>query len=65
LPHGMVLHLQRLLADSRIDAYERDHFVKALEGEPDLSAKQRSEVIRLIDSWFARDADMKAPKDSP
>lgn len=59
LPHGMVLQLQRLLADGRIDGYERDHFVAALEQERSLTARQRAEVARVVDSWFARDAGQK------
>ncbi|MBI2076937.1 MAG: hypothetical protein HYT80_01005 [Euryarchaeota archaeon] len=60
LPHGMVLRLQKVLADARIDEYEREHFLSALKHETSLTRGQRVEVERLIDGWFARDAAVRA-----
>lgn len=57
LPHGMVLHLQRLLTDARIDDYERDHFLAALELESSLTNRQKAEVAAVVDSWFTLDAN--------
>lgn len=57
LPHGMVLQLQRLLADARVDEYERDHLMAALDQETSLTPGQKDEVRRVIDGWYARDAD--------
>ncbi len=56
LPHGMVVSLQRLLADARVDEWERKHFIEALEKEKDLSSAQRATARKVIDDWFARDA---------
>jgi hypothetical protein len=61
LPHGLVLQLQRLLVDSRVDAWERSHFLDALEREKDLTKFQKQDVKRLIDSWFTRDAATLPP----
>lgn len=56
LPHGMVLHLHRLLDDARIDSFERAHFLAALEAESSITRDQKAHVRAVIDEWFARDA---------
>lgn len=56
LPYGMVVHLQRLLADARVDEWERTHFLDALGHQAELSEPQRALARRIIDEWFARDS---------
>lgn len=55
LPHGMVRSLQAMLADGRINAWERRTLLEALERERTLTADQRAQTKALIDTWFARD----------
>lgn len=55
LPHGMVVQLQRLLADARVDEWEREQFSAALDAQNDLSPAQRRKARKVIDDWFARD----------
>lgn len=55
LPHGMVLRLEDMLADARINAWEREHFLKALDAEGTLTDEQKERVRNLIDDWFERD----------
>ncbi len=59
LPHGMVQHLRRLLHDGKIDAWERSHFLDALERETTLNKTQRQQVRSLVEGWFARDAQTR------
>lgn len=56
LSHGLVLRLKRMLADARVDATERADVLDALDREP-IPATRRSEVRRLVEGWFLRDAE--------
>ncbi|MBI2076936.1 MAG: hypothetical protein HYT80_01000 [Euryarchaeota archaeon] len=58
LPYGMVAQLQRLLQDARVDEWERQHFVEALQAQGDLSPAQKTKARRVIDEWFVRDAEV-------
>lgn len=55
LPFGMVQTLRRMLADGHINAWERTHFLEALDGDEVLTDGQKEQVRDLIEDWFHRD----------
>lgn len=55
LPVSMARTLRALLADGRIERWERAHFVEALDKDPHLTPEQKGRVKTLIDEWFQRD----------
>lgn len=56
LPHGMVRTLERMLEDGRINAFERDALMQALDEQDMLSEEQKGKVERLIGQW-SREGD--------
>ncbi len=52
---SMARTLRGLLADGRIEKWERSHFFEVLEKDKHLSATQKKHVHELLDDWFARD----------
>lgn len=56
LPVSMARKLRALLVDGRVERWERQHFVEALEQDAHLTPDQKTRVRALIDEWLARDA---------
>lgn len=53
---GMANALRGMLADGRIERWERDHFLEALARDDHLTPEQKEKVRARIDAWFERDA---------
>lgn len=55
LPHNLVIALQQMLRDGRINAWERRHLSELLERSEVLSSDQKARVRALVDRWHAHD----------
>lgn len=55
LPYGMVLALQDMLRDGRINAWERRHILAAIDQEPTITHLQKATLVGLVNKWFAED----------
>jgi outer membrane protein assembly factor BamB len=60
LPHGMVLTLQGMLADGRINAWERQVLLDLLDKDTMLTRGQKARTRELVEGWFARDSRGRA-----
>ena len=52
---NMARTLREMLADGRISAWEREHFLAALDADTHLTKAQKIKVKRQIEDWFAQD----------
>lgn len=55
LPHGFVNRLRQALRDGRLERWERDALLLALDQDPLVNAEARAEVRARIDAWFRED----------
>lgn len=55
LPFGMVKALQEMLQDHRVTAWERHHFLEALERDRTMGPKQKARVAAMVHQWFVAD----------
>ncbi len=52
---NMARTLRGILADGRVEKWERQHFEEAVERDALLSPEHKAKVRALLDEWFARD----------
>lgn len=58
LPISMGRSLKALLADGKIERWERAHFMEILEGDVHLTSDQKLRVKALIERWLAADQEV-------
>lgn len=60
LPYGMVLALQGMLKDGKVNSWEHHHFMQAVDADGTMNRDQKTKVRRIVDGWFATDSGTKA-----